>query len=205
MEVPEWVRVVSHGTCEELREFIRANPGFDWDRTRWNGASAIWYAWRFHAFYVGALDVLYHEGGAHFEEACCRAMTLMDVAAIHGDTALATTLMLRYGVDTNNAVYLHHDANVREVILEHSTTLTKDTVKSALIAFDNDRRHKGLGPTPESNAVRSSMYRWLVSHNYRRDASLSVAWTLSQLTGTLWPDTREQLLERLMATRVREW
>lgn len=206
MEVPEWVRIVSHGTDDELSTFIRANPGFDWDGTVFDGCSAFWYAWKYNSFPLCMLATLHTEGGATFEGWCCGRGTPLEFAAYRDDARLAEVLILQYGVGSDSVrLLLGSEANVREVILEHSTTLSKATVNKALESFKDNDRYRKWDPTPASNSHRASLSRWLVSHDCRRDASLCVAWTLSQLTGTMWPDTREPLLERLMETRVREW
>jgi hypothetical protein len=202
MEVPEWVRVVSHGTCEELREFIRANPGFDWDNTLWNSQTAVVFTWFHNPFPRSMLDIMYYVGGAKFDAICNSNGTPMDLATRHGDTRLVE-LLLSYGVQVTSPIQLVRDENVLETILERSDTLTTGLVNSA-IAVVTENRHD-FRWRDNWRSILNSLNRWLVSHNYRRDASLCVAWTLSQLTGTMWPDTREPLLKRLMETRVREW
>ncbi len=202
MEVPEWVRIVSHGTCEELREFIRANPGFDWDNTFWNSSTAFVFTWFYNPFLCSMLDVMQFVGGAKFDTICNSNGTPMDLAIRHGDERLVE-LLLSYGVQVTSPIQLVRDENVCETILEHSDTLTTGLVNST-IAFVTENKDDYRW-CDNWRRISNSLTRWLVSHNYRRDASLCVAWTLSQITGTLWPDTREQLLERLMATRVREW
>jgi hypothetical protein len=126
----------------------------------------------------------------------------MDLATRHGDTRLVE-LLLSYGVQVTSPIQLVRDENVLETILERSDTLTTGLVNSA-IAVVTENRHD-FRWRDNWRSILNSLNRWLVSHNYRRDASLCVAWTLSQLTGTMWPDTREPLLKRLMETRVREW
>jgi hypothetical protein len=206
MEVLEWVRVVSHGTCEELREFIRANPGFDWDRTAFNGRSAFVIVLERNPFPLQHVQILHDFGGARFNVPINKgSRTPLEIVAFHGMTDMAA-LLIGFDVPINTPRVLEHHSEVREMILDHSMTLTRKIVNRALEHMDQNtvwHWQRRLGPY--NNSVRNSLNRWLVSHNYRRDASLCVAWTLSQLTGTLWPDMREQLLERLMASRVREW
>lgn len=202
MEVPEWVRIVSHGTCEELREFIRANPGFDWDRTAFDGSTAFCFVWIHNSFPLSMCDTLHVAGGARFDSVCDqrRNHTPMDIASYQCDTRMVK-MLLDYNVRITKVRHLLATPNMTETILEHSSTLTTTLVNHGL-----DKLKKLRGSLHPTNILQqNSLLRWLVSHNYRRDASLCVAWTLSQITGTMWPDTREQLLERLMATRVREW
>lgn len=202
MEVPEWVRVVSHGTCEELREFIRANPGFDWDNTFWDGRTAFVFTRFYNPFARSMLDVMHLVGGAKFDTICNSNGTPMDLAIRHGDERMVESL-LNCGVQVTSPIQLVRNENVLQTILEHSDTLTTGLVNRA-IAVVTENKHD-FRWRDNWRSILNSLNRWLVSHNYRRDASMCVAWTLSQLTGTLWPDMREQLLERLMQTRVREW
>lgn len=204
MEVPVWVHIVSHGTPEELRTFIRANPGFDWDRTAFDGYTAFWYVWRYRAFIVGTLDILHNLGGAKFEAKCCADTTPMDIAAYQGDGPLAA-ILLRYGVRVTKAKQLCQTADVCETLLEHCTTLTKDVVNAALINVRNKPDYMYGLYNPYWVSARNALLRWLVSYDKRRDASVCVAWTLSQLTGTQWPDMSEGVARRLMETRVRDW
>lgn len=129
----------------------------------------------------------------------------MEIAAFHDMTDMVA-LLIEYNVTIDRPRALEYGSEVREMILDYSTTLTREVVNRVLKHL-NDETHlywrRRIGPYKTS--VRNSLSRWLVSHDYRRDASVCVAWTLSQLTGTAWPDVREPLLERLGQTRVREW
>jgi hypothetical protein len=206
MEVPEWVHIVSHGTSEELREFIRANPGFDWDRTVFDKKTAFAYIWKNNAFPLCALQTLRDLGGATFSERYCEgAYTPLEVVAMFGSTMIVAQL-LQWDVNVDSPAVLECSAEVREMILDHSTTLTKDIVNRALTRLDTPKMSAWIDVNgPADELARNSFLRWLVSHTYRRDASVCVAWTLSQLTGTQWPDMSEGVARRLMETRVRDW
>jgi hypothetical protein len=193
-----WADVVSHGTLEELREFILTYPDFDWDRTKKHGRTAFWYIWRYQKWDpgVGMVELLHQLGGATFEKKCYSGGTPMKLAAYDSCRPSLVGALLNCGVKVDQARFLTCYPGICERILERSTTLTRETVEEALIITDDPQcsfRERGL------------LTSWCISFDRRRDASMCVAWTLSQLTGTLWPDMREQLLERLMQTRVREW
>jgi hypothetical protein len=207
MNVPEWVRIISRGTLDELREFVLKTPRFDWDGTMFDGYTAFFYVWRRSAqFCLPALAILHNLGGATFESVCCGQYTTpLRIAAIQGDTQLAESL-LGYGVKVTSLELLYESPTVCKTIAEYSTTLTKDVVDKALIATKRMAYSDGSNlHNPYWASAHKALESWLVSHDHRRDASICIAWTLSQLTGTAWPDMIEGVARRLMETRVREW
>lgn len=133
------------------------------------------------------------------------ARSPLEIVAYLGMTDMAA-LLIQYDVTIDSPRVLEHDDGVREMILDHSTTLTRKIVHRALEHLNNVTYWRWQYHTDSAKAfIRNSMSCWLVSHRRRRDASLSAVWALSQLTGSSWPDMCEPLLNRLQKTRVREW
>lgn len=218
MEPPEWVRIVSHGTAEELREFIRRNPGFDWDGTTFDKKVAFEYIVEHNTFPLTMLDVLYTLGGARFDRAYNGIMTPLRYTITLG-LAWVTRWLLERDVPVKDWLYLVQWPT--ETILEHSTALTLETVVYAL-----DYLSPGLGyldRIPENATTwrkykfgkrmstvgdqQAALMSWRVSHNRRQAGAACVVWVLSRPlreTGS-WPDMAELVSRCLMETRVKDW
>jgi hypothetical protein len=196
MEEPEWVKVVCGGTDDELREFILKNPGFDWDNTRYRSQNAFVYIVKQNPLPYGTLKLLYELGGARFDAACWwSGPKPLDYAINRGDSYVITTL-LSLGVRLETPNYLIRVDAVRHMLLECPTDTTRTLVDQAIEEF------RGSCHWYEE---REELIAWRTAHDRRRDAVIAIAWTLSRLTGTQWPDMSEDVARRLMETRVRDW
>lgn len=145
------------------------------------------------------VELLHRVGGATFEKNCHPGGTPMKLVAYDSCRPSLVNALLNCGVKVDQSRFLTRYPGICEMILEKSTTLTRETVNDALIMIDD-----GQSSFVHRN-IRDLLTSWCICFDRRRDASLCVAWTLSQLTGTAWPDVREPLLKRLGETRVREW
>jgi hypothetical protein len=208
MEAPEWVRIAGHGTAEELRVFILANPGFNWDAAMFNGRLPFSFITLQNPFPLTMLDILYSLGGAKFDKPDESGKTPTRLAIVHGMEDWLLPWLLSHNVPVPHPACLTLErCEIQEMILEHSTYLTKETATDAIRLLDGQKRRGMRDPQSVSEwTLRMARLRaWVFSHDSRTAGTISVAWTLSQLTGTSWPDMCEQLATMLMSTRVREW
>jgi hypothetical protein len=213
MEVPEWVHVVSHGTAEELREFIGRNPGFDWDGTTFEYESAFVHIVVDSTFPLTMLDVLYTLGGARFDRAYTGRMTPLRFTITSGVDYVIPWLLER-DVPVEDWWYLIKGPT--EMILEHSTALTLETVEKAerFLSYTNDAdlfahgyfRRDGLERYTLEDA-KAALWSWRVSHDRRQTGAACVAWVLSRPIGGIgsWPDMTELVSRCLLETRVKDW
>lgn len=206
MEPPEWVRIVSHGTAEELREFIGRNPGFDWDTRAFDSRIAFEYIVVHNAFPLTMLDVLYTLGGARFESPFdMRKIPL--VSAINLGMTWVRDWLLERGVSISLYSYLtgKYRNGILNAILEHSTYVhLREIVERALRFLDREEQWRRSRNWP---LKRAALMSWCVSHDRRQSAAACVAWVLSSSLRGIgsWADMAELVSRCLMETRVKDW
>jgi hypothetical protein len=200
MNVPEWVPVVSHGTPEEVAEFIDKNPGHDWNTEKFADFSFIPYVMRHNPFPMTVLNLLFDRGRASVNSSCVGTNIMLPLEyAIENGGEWAMGMLFARGAIVRKPRYLTLGPIIRHRILTESTALSPTLVNEALFTLQNETRRD-----PRWVATRAELMGWLVSHGKRRETATYTAWLLSQLPGQ-WPDMSETVARILMQTRVVDW